>query len=410
MFLMILLFCSCINKQKNLAKDPFYELYNELSLKRNDTFEDKLLSSASEIISISANKMPLSVFCRILSDTYNFGIVYNESLSDKLLTCEFKNSDVDIVFNIISRQLNVDVVKVGNTYYIGNLKNEDKAIFTARIFGYENLELKQLLVSMLSTQGKVEVLKNGLVIVNDHENVIRRVISAVSYIQSVEVNTWIVQLYFVTIKKDLLLKAGLNVSTSGNISYNISENKLSFDEFQINGLFNANGEGNLSDIFLSPMFIIRDGQEGLWSKGESYPLPKYTTSEVGSVTISGYDYIDTGFNLKGRVSETARGGSLALDISISSITSYVEKLPVITKTQLKLNAEMESKKLYLLGDLSEYTQIHNLTSILMFGRDTGNFSVQVWGQIYKIKGQVKKEIPKIEEKKTIDILSKTTNF
>ncbi|MBR1967012.1 MAG: hypothetical protein IKA22_10430 [Lentisphaeria bacterium] len=79
----------------------------------------------------------------------------------------------------------------------------------------------------------------------------------------------------------------------------------------------------MSDTFLSPMLIIRDGKKGKWGGGESYPIPRYTTQENGSVVISGYDYVDTVFQLLASVTETIKGGSLALDISISSVTSFI---------------------------------------------------------------------------------------
>lgn len=100
------------------------------------------LKSASTL-TLSAHLIPFSVFSRVLSDQFNIGLVFSEKLFQKTITAEFKETGLEDVLNVVSRQLNTDVVQVGNTFFVGKLRPEDRGIFVRKVIGYTNKELHE---------------------------------------------------------------------------------------------------------------------------------------------------------------------------------------------------------------------------------------------------------------------------
>jgi len=356
------------------------------------------------LLSLSCYNMPLSLFCRILSDKFSIGMVYAESLSNKVITSEFKDTDLISVLNVISRQLSVDIVRVGNTYFIGALRPEDRGILVRRVLGYDSSELQGIVSSMLSTTGKSSVMsKSSVVVVADHESVVRRISEMLDYLDSIDSSTWILQLCFVILRKDALTEAGFDVTSSGTISYNISENSVDMKDFKLDGILNLMQNSTFADIYASPMLLVRDGTTAHWKDGKRVPIPKKTVSNYGVVTVSGYDYTDVGFLVEATVRQSKRGGRVTLKIEKSDIASYVEEAPLTTQSVYEIDIDMEPLTPYLLGELSLFKTLDTQDNILNFGRDKGKSVIQLWGQLYRISGPVKEKFnPKDVIKKPLE--------
>ena len=301
--------------------DPFRQLYSE-SLTTD--IKDSVLDLNLSRITLSANQMPLPHFCRILSDTFNVGIVFSDQLKDRSISAEFKETDINTVFTLLSRQLGVELVQLGNTYYLGTLKDEDRAIFIRKVLSHDEKNLEQIISTLCSPVGKGKVLSGNTVLVSDKDFVIRRMIESFDRLEKLKQHCWIVQLYFLVLRKDALAEAGLSMSTSGTISYNISENTLDIKDIKLEGLFSGLLQSSYADLFASPMFVLRDGVTGVWSDGQRIPIPKRSVSDYGTVTTTGFDYVQTGLEIQAQCKEVLHGAALKLDISLSDIQSYVE--------------------------------------------------------------------------------------
>ena len=176
------------------------------------------------------------------------------------------------------------------------------------------------------------------------------------------------------------------MQSSGTISYNISENRLDFSDFSIEGLFNLSSSSSFADLYASPMLLIRDGKTGKWKDGQKVPIAQKTVSDSGTVTTTGYNYVETGFIVSATVKQSKRGGLVTLSIEKSDISSYVEEAPLTSQSVYTTDVEMEPLKPYLLGELSQFELLDTQRDVLTFGRDKGKVVMQVWGQLYRIRG------------------------
>jgi hypothetical protein len=249
---------------------------------------------------------------------------------------------------------------------------------------HDDDNLNKIIKSLISTTGKGEVLSGRVVIVSDKDFVIRRLSEALDDLERLNLNSWIVQLYFLVLRKDALAEAGLSMSTSGTISYNISENSLDFKDIKLEGLLSGLFESSYADLFASPMFILRDGVQGKWHDGQKVPIAKKSVSDSGTVSTFDFTYVTTGLEIVATVRESRVGGLLDLNVSLSDIQSYVEGNPLTSNTSVNVSLDMIPNKIYLLSELQRYSLLDREEKTLLFARNKGKSVIQVWGRIYKV--------------------------
>lgn len=380
--MVFVLVCSGCSQFKEINQDdPFRYIYSEYG---GVSTEKRVSSIDSRTITFSANLMPLGHLCRILSDHFSIGIVYSDKLDGKTVSAEFKQTDLNTVFTVLSRQLSVDLVKVGNTFYLGDLRDEDRSILIRRVLSHDEDSLSKVIDSLKSSQGRYKVISGRIVILSDKDFVVRRIAESLDDLDKMSVRSWIIQLYFLVLRKDALAEGGLTMSTSGTISYNISENTIEAKDFKLEGVFSGLLESSYADLYASPMFILRDGIKGKWTDGQRVPIAQKTVSDYGTVTTSGYDYIETGLSVNASASESKTGVYLDLDISLSDIQSYVDSNPVTSQTKVKVSLDVIPNKIYLLSELQRYSLLDREQHTLFFGRNKGKSIIQVWGRVYPV--------------------------
>ena len=393
LFLILPLFICTSCRSDSVFDDPFYAVYAS-SPAQPSSFSSPSSTLASSTLTLSAHCLSLPLFSRVLSDKFNVGIVYSGSLSSKTITGEFKSASLSDVISVLSRQLDVDTVRVGNTFYIGKLRPEDRAVFVRKIFGFSDNDLSKACSSVLSDKGKLTILPPGIVTATDLPSVLVRLTELLDYLSSLHDPVWIIQLAFLTLNRDLVVEAGLKVTTSGTVAYNLDDNEFKLKDINIDGLINAAMRSAYTDVYSCPMLLCRDGSSSVWANGQRVPVPKKTVSSYGTVSVTGYDYVDTGLSVKVSAQSTRTGGCLLnLDISKSHIESYVDQAPLTSRNAYTLICDMQPHKLYLLGELTTFTDLNTQSDILTFGKSKGKQSIQVWGQVYRISPSLARPFP-----------------
>jgi type II secretory pathway component GspD/PulD (secretin) len=390
-----LFLCSCTYIKDLPQRDPFVKLYTFKPEKKVSSLQKK---DKSVSLTISAVGMPLSKFCRVLSDKTSIGIVYNQSLASSAVTGEFKISNIGEVLNVIARQLNTECLRVGETYFLGKIKKEDRGILVKKVRGFSPDELSQCIKTLLSDVGKVQVFQSGTVCVSDREHVLTRVSQMCEAIEAGFAGSWIVQLYFVVVRKDALVEAGFDMQSSGKLSYDISNSTISVEDLKLDGLFNLISRSNYADMYASPMLLLRDGVKGTWRDGERIPIPKKVVSQYGVVETQGFEYIDTGLNIDSTIRESKSGAVLNIKVSLSDVKGYVEYAPITSQCEFTAECELKQNKVYLIGEISRYKVLDTQKKILNLGTDRGKSTVQVWGCVYRIGEICKGEIIKPRNK------------
>jgi len=388
--------CGCNSEDYKFKKvDPFLSLYTAQNVQELERIDDK---GSSRTFDFSASEMPLTQFIRWFSDKTGCGVVYGAGADNSTLTAEYKKASTDDVMNSISRRFGLELIKINNTYYLGQLKPEDRGYLVRRIKGYDSLEIKAAIDAFLSEFGKVNVQKDGLTVVSDRESILNSVIKVLDALEQGSGDTWILQFYLITIKKELAVSAGADVATSGQVAYqfakassNTPQEKVASDAANfafatLSQTFNGvlTGSSSFMDTKATPMFLLRDGTAGEWQDGKSIPIPRKTTSQYGVVTTEGFDYIDTGLVLKAKLRESSRGAFLTVDFTDSSIKGYIEYQPILSKSFLKTELEILSGKIYLIGELNKRDDTVGVANILDFSKNDTYSNIQLFCRAYRV--------------------------
>lgn len=378
--------------------DPFRKLYS-IAPVRDQQVSTAKDNPSSVIVDLSVQGMLIEDFCKVISDRYGIGLVVSSELFGKHITAELKGTDLSTALSLIARQLSANVISHNNTYFLGNLSPDDNAFYFRRVYGYTNQDIKSSLQSLLTSNGKCEVFSNGVIFVSDKELVIRRVIESLDFLQQQTFDCYIVQLYFVLLRKDALAEAGFATSTSGTISYNLTDSTLKIEDLKLEALFNGTMSSNYADLYNSPMLIVRDGVSSRWKDGQKIPVPQKTVSDSGAIVTTGHTYIDTGFIAKVLCSSTRSGCLLQLNLTVSDVLSYVETLPVTSETSVDVSVEMQPGRIYLLAELQKYSSLDSQNNTFVFSRDKGKSVCQLYGRVYKIAAPNKYDLPLLQNKK-----------
>ena len=164
------------------------------------------------------------------------------------------------------------------------------------------------------------------------------------------------------------------------------------DALVANGVLSAilKAEKDQKEINLvaKPMFVIMDGGQAQFTSGENVPAPKKVVSDNGTVSTSGFEYIQTGltFNCEIRDStiDTCR---LTLEVGVSSVVGFVENTaPITNRQEFSTSAYIKSSGVYLLGSVKRDSQSHENSGFLGWMNDdnTINGIVQIWTKCYRI--------------------------
>lgn len=378
------MFCACSSVISDEVT-PFEQLYKSASLQ--DIKSDSQVIIMSPRITFSAFNMPLSDFARIISDKFEIGLVFSDDVAKRTFSAEIKNATLEDVFSVLTRQLSVQSITVGNIIYVGKLNPEDRALLIRKVYGFSQEETQKLLVSILTPQGRCTVSPDGVAVISDFHNVLSRVNEALDYFDKVDNTTWILQIYLVSLRKNNMIQGGLNTKSAGKISYDLANSKINFDDLKFESSLNFDNSQNYMDVFSSPMYLVREGFKATWQDGLTVPVPKKTISDGGTVTTTGFENIDCGFLLSSEIRQAKnKTVNVDLSITISEITSYVEYAPVVNKTSLTTNINLMPEKMYLLGEMNVLKDGRKFTDIFNLGKDLQRSNIQIWGKVYKIKG------------------------
>ena len=98
--------------------------------------------------------------------------------------------------------IDMNYVRLGNTYFIGKIRKEDRGVYVQRVRYVVIKDLKEIISTMLSEHGKCSVSSDGILIVSDMQGVLMRVSDTVARLENSAPGTWIVQFFILNQKRE----------------------------------------------------------------------------------------------------------------------------------------------------------------------------------------------------------------
>ncbi len=323
----------------------------------------------------------------------------SQVLREQTVSLSVQEETIENVITLVSRQVGSAVVKIGRTYFLGDVSREDRGILVTRISRLDRSSMESVVSGLLSDVGEVTSLGGGIVIVSDTVSALRRVAELAEQIEKTTGVTWAVQLYVMRDSVDKLKALGVDFAPAADLGYTFAaaSTGLRFSgdlagqlSAGLGALLRADDDTDMGSSVFSPFLLIQDGETATISDGTRRLLPISTQSvETNNSVRTGYQELTVGMSLSCTIREVdAMSGRLDLSLELSDADTFDEFGPVISDQSLETVVEVIGGGVYLVGSLTEQSKYRSFSKRLRYGEDSSvsDSSVDVWCRVYRIGG------------------------
>lgn len=258
-------------------------------------------------------------------------------------------------------------------------------------------ELSSALGVLTSEHGRMVAFSDGLMVYADRVEVLERVSELCDLIESGQGGSWVVQLYVLSVSEFDMVELGLDSVPLGEValSFANASNSVLAGAWSVEGSFGsllrAVRSARDSSVFCEPLFLLRDGETGEFVNGEQVPVPRKTVSGYGVVQTTGWDYQQTGVEVRATVREyDPRSAVLSVACEIGEIVRYIEDAPVTARRAWSGSAVVQAGGVYLLGNIESGERSESQGGGLggVLGRSRSSAGFQIWARVALVAGAV----------------------
>ncbi len=346
-------------------------------------------------MTFSARGCALSLFLQEVARQAGVSVVASSKFDAMTVDVELVAVPVSEALQAIARRVGGQVARVGSVFYLGELRPEDRGILVRACSRLSRDELVTWCAALVSEAGRSAVTADGVMVLADRVEVLERVSRALDDLEAAPAESWVCQLYIVGISEAKALQFGLDVVPTAQLSASSLSSSGAAAVNSWRALFSAKGAltWTSSDSGVSlvaePTFVLVDGLKGNYHRGVTIPVAKKTVSPEGTVSVSGYDQVETGFTAA--VTCRAVGGRRArvdLDIRDSQVSGYVnDEAPIVDSEQTAGGAYVESGQMSLLLSVMRKVETKKQDGVLglVAGRHFERQRLMVWCLLYRAK-------------------------
>lgn len=292
--------------------------------------------------------------------------------------------------------MEVNIRRDGKIYFVGQLRPEDRGLLVRRVRRLTLEDLNAALAVFAGEHGRSVAFADGLVVIGDTVEVLKRVSEMLDQLEAQESAVWIVQLHIVSYTEDAADDLGINLEPAARagVAFATGSGAAAVASginvtASLDAVLRVAHSRNDVAVTASPMFLLRDGSKSEFVQGDRIPVPKRTVSDQGTVTVSGYEFVQTGVQVEFLLREmSAESASVDLAISMSDLKRLVEEAPVTGEESFKTQAIVKAGGVYLIGTLVKDRRQRQSELGWQSGQYVADNAqvVQVWLQSYRIGG------------------------
>lgn len=222
-------------------------------------------------------------------------------------------------------------------------------------------ELTDVVGVLLSSEGNVSSLLDGVVIVSDTVEVLAKVAEMLDRVEAAESVTWLVQLHYVTGNRRAFREMGFDAVPALELATGLSlasatagtsavGSSTALQRF-VASLRAAEERRYLTSV-AEPLFVLVDGADGKYVRGQRVPVPLRSVSNQGTVQTLQFQQVQTGLEFSVTARELGDGKARCIvKVQDSSIERFVESSPLVQVEEFNATVDVASGGVYLVGAL-----------------------------------------------------------
>ncbi|QDV77695.1 type II and III secretion system protein [Botrimarina mediterranea] len=331
----------------------------------------------------------------MLSQQTGLSFVCEASLDDKPVTIEAHGLDIEEVMGMISRRIGVEVHRAGRIFYVGAFRPEDRALLVRRVRRLEKDQIQEAVGVLLSSDGRLAVYDDGLVVIGDKLQVLGRIDQLLEQVEASEAAVWAVQFWLVSLTDSALTDLGFDISPSLDVAVAFAQGSAvggSSTALQggLSAVLDAAQEENQAELMVEHLALIRDGVPHTFFEGSEWPVRVERVSNEGTSTTTDISYIPTGLTVEGLLREySPDSAKLAVMVDLSELVGVVDGFaPQTSVTRFETEAIIKSDGVYLLRSHRTGSKNRSRSWLLSPGRreEDRARTFQLWCRARRVGG------------------------
>ncbi|MEM9346436.1 MAG: hypothetical protein AAGB26_07455 [Planctomycetota bacterium] len=287
------------------------------------------------------------------------GVYTNIPVPEEPITFRLSVDDLEatLALETIVAQLNDSSLVVTRrgpkTYYIGTPSKND---LVAEVFYVTSESAEQYVeaVELIGTENANATFIGDTLVVTDTPDGMRRITKLFDALGSAR-GQWIVEVRYVEVTKTASSQLGIDWSLSGTATLkadagdvtSLAQNGLAL---VLEGVASADAEDTGVRLIESTQLLCIEGDTARMQIGQTTPIARRSVSDQGTVTVTGFDEIDTGTLLKLDVRSEPDGRlRMIIDYELSNITGFVSDNPIRTRRRVESSAVLAPGGTLILG-------------------------------------------------------------
>lgn len=386
------------NVRSSAVGEQMAAIYREHRPQQTEQQEEQ-----SPRVTLDVVEMPAGALCRVLALRYGISIVLAADLEPRPITLAVTDRSLTEALSLIARKLGVGVSGNQGLYYLGQLRPQDLAVLVRRVRRLSPEECSSVVAVVAGeTRSAPFVGVDGLLVLADEFEIVRRVSNMLDQVEHADTCTWVVQLYLVDLLDSDLSDFGLNTTPAVEVSAALAgaSQGLATPQGIASGLaagakldtvLQAVATMDRNKMVADPLFLLCDGTESTMTRGQSLRVRTQSVSTGTGVatTSTGIQTIQLGLTVKVSPKEISPDAlRLKVEVGLQDLVNYVDGLPTTSNQQWGGTADLQSGGTYLLASLRRDSVKKSVASALRIGSKTNKegSTLLVWGRAYRVRG------------------------
>ena len=207
-----------------------------------------------------------------LTDRTGASIVVQEGLDDRRVAMEIHGQSLMEVLDVTAARLGVTLDRRGRLFYLGASRPDSRGVLVRRVRRLSMEELSQAVQAHVSSDGRLAVFEDGLLVVCDKVQVLERIVDIINQVEAADSPVWCVQLHLLALSDTDSRELGLESTPSLDLAaafatgtgVGITAKSVMASAGLQTALKVAAARG-ASSVLGQPCFLLADGQEATFA-------------------------------------------------------------------------------------------------------------------------------------------------
>jgi len=341
-------------------------------------------------VTYNARGIRLDDLARYLALQSGTSVVVDQASANTELTVVLDDVPWDQAMRVVARLAGVEVHRLGDVWLLGARRNEDNS---AKIVQLRSASAEAAIDAISKGTNAVAIpVGPQRVVLSGSSSEISKAEALAEELNGAPNRQWAVQLNLISFSKRDLRELGLDVRPAfgANGGLRLPGGFDGSAQAQLSVALKAARERSSVRVEGQPFFLMLDGASSKFVRGGRVPIPKTAVSNQGTVTVTGFEYVQTGTTVSVGLREVGEDEcQLNLQISLSELQEVTSSgAPVTSERNLSSMVICRHQGTYLVGsfDLQSERASGGTWSNWGGAKDKSVEVLQVWARVASTDG------------------------